>query len=459
MTDGEDDLLTAGAHSDYDVSHFEPKTIKLGEGAKIIRLRRATEEELAAPIDWTAFEHKRRLQDAGYKFAFEDGPSNNNSDNEKDKTGDQTDARETLSALARPLTYYRDFNRVICLDWAVKGIFAKGHNSYAFGPPGGGKSALLGSVAAHLGAGSDWRGFKIKERKAAVYFALERADLVQKRIWAECQRNQFGEVPVAVCPGIVNLMDRKCVDMIVGTILKAEDDFGLEVALAILDTFGKAIAAGGGDEDKARDQNPAWANLRRVHELLARWHTIHVAAIGHTGKDESRGPRGSNAADGDNDVSLQIKEIGDIKDVSVYKANELPEGPLLRFKMEPYDTGIRDEDGKPIEIWIPASEIIPAPTTSKKKTPKLTSKQQNALDCLVQVAANGMSAPASTGLPFGCQVATLDQWREELIRRAVIDGGSTNPQARFSEIVNALQKYHVARVDGIYVWPLIETGE
>jgi len=55
--------------------------------------------------------------------------------------------------------------------------------------------------------------------------------------------------------------------------------------LIVIDTYAKGIAANGGDEDKARDQNRAAANLRRVQSLV----DIHIALVGHTGKDESRG--------------------------------------------------------------------------------------------------------------------------------------------------------------------------
>ena len=67
--------------------------------------------------------------------------------------------------------------------------------------------------------------------------------------------------------------------------------FLMEVGLAILYTFNKAVAAGGGDENTARDQNRAWGHLRQVHEALPRRHPIHIGAIGHTGKDETRGAR------------------------------------------------------------------------------------------------------------------------------------------------------------------------
>jgi hypothetical protein len=208
------------------------------------------------------------------------------------------DERAAFIAAARPLTFYQDFDKSVALDWLVKNVLALGHTSYLFGPPGSGKSALYGSAAVCLGSSDAWYGFKIKKKRATVYFAFERPDLVKKRLWAQCQRDGLGEVPVAVAAGIINLMDPKCVDEIVGTMLTAEDKFGLSADLGVFDTFSKGIAAGGGDENLARDQNRVWGHLRSVHETMARYHPVHLGAIGHTGKDESRGPRGSNAADG-----------------------------------------------------------------------------------------------------------------------------------------------------------------
>ena len=304
---------------------------------------------------------------------------------------DLAEGRATFLAAARPLNYYADFATTIKLDWVIKGVLAKGHNSYLFGPPGGGKSAMYGSAAMYVGAAREnWHGFKIKKQYAGVYFAMERADLVKKRIWAECQREQIDTVPIAVCAGLINLMDPKCVDEIAGTLLAAEDQFGIEVGFAILDTFNKAVAAGGGDENTARDQNRAWGHLRLVHEAMARWHTIHIGAIGHTGKDESRGARGSNAADGDNDVSLQIRDEGAIKDVTIYKANELPEGPLMRFKMEPYSTGLSDEDGDPVEVWIAGPDKLAG--APRQRQNKLTKNQQTLFAILHDAGGVGLTS-------------------------------------------------------------------
>ena len=310
----------------------------------------------------------------------------------KDYVGEalNNDDRATFLAAARPLVYSGDFGKNLKLDWIVKGFLAKEHNSYVIGPPGSGKSAMMNSVETYICAGEQsWHGFRINKKYAVVIFATERGVLVQKRIWCECQREGFGQIPVSITGGTLNIMDPGCVKEMVGTILRAEDALGIEVALISIDTFSKALAAGNGDENLARDQNIAWGHMRRVHEVMARWHSVHINAVGHTGKDESRGARGSNAATGDNDVLLQIKTEGLIKNVSIEKANELPEGPFMRFKMEPYNTGLTDEDGEAIDVWIASSDTLAAAPGAAKTD--MSKNEKTMFRMLHDAGAKGLS--------------------------------------------------------------------
>lgn len=290
---------------------------------------------------------------------------------------------------ARPIVRYEEFGKKIKIDWLIRDVLALGHTSNTFGPPGGGKSALLSSAAVHIGADADqWMGFPVKRKAASVIFALERGALTQKRIWAESRRERFGEVPVVVCPGMINLMDSACVNTIIGTILKTEDDLGLPVELAVIDTISKGIAAGGGEENSAKDQNRVYGYFREVHEAMANWHLLHIATVGHTGKDETRGQRGSNAAEGDNDVQFQLSQNGEIRDVSIFKANEMPEGDLLRFQMTPYVSGEVDDDKRPVEIWIAGKCLQEAP---KASAVKMSKNQQTMYTILYNAGPQGLT--------------------------------------------------------------------
>jgi hypothetical protein len=107
--------------------------------------------------------------------------------------------------------------------------------------------------------------------------------------------------------------------------------------------------------------------MKRVQELLP---GIHIAGIGHTGKDESRGERGSNAKLADIDAAIQLSGT-EIRTATVVGANDQPTGPLTAFAMEEVILG-KDEDGDDIKVGILSRQIFscePKDTKGDKLTP------------------------------------------------------------------------------------------
>jgi hypothetical protein len=116
---------------------------------------------------------------------------------------------------------------------------------------------------------------------------------------------------------------------------------------------------------------------------------VHLAIIGHTGKDVSRGMRGSNAALGD--VDLMVVISGDIiRTATVTKANDAPEGPLFSFKSEVHEFGT-DEDGDPITVNIVGSETV-TETAVKRSETKLSINQRVMAPSAVNDSARAMMA-------------------------------------------------------------------
>jgi DnaB-like helicase N terminal domain/AAA domain len=332
--------------------------------------------------------------------------------------------------------------------WLIKGAIARDETSSWIAPPGKGKSALLTDIAVHQAAGRDWRGFRTKGRCGVVYFALERADLVRRRLVAHKLRDGLRDLPIAVVGEVIDLLNRNCVDIILATIRKAEQGFGCEVGLAIFDTYSKGIAAGGGDEDKAKDQNVVQANLRRVFD---RGRHIHIAGIGHTGKDESKGERGSNARLAD--VDLQVQITGNvIKTATVKKANDQAEGILTAFMLEPFDFG-PDDDGDPFRTFIVSSELFAGESAQPSRKP--TDRQVLALRALAEVVlSQGREPPAEYRLPLGINVVSAETWRDELLRCNVLDLKASNPWARFRELRDGLATRNLIGVRDEWVWPV-----
>jgi len=265
-------------------------------------------------------------------------------------------------------------------EWLIKEIFAAGESSAWVAPPGGMKSALLAEVSVCVAYGHDWHGYRNKGAAGVVYFALERTDLVRRRVLAHVAQLDLPPPPIVV---VGDMVDPRNAKRIAATIHEAEDALGIPIRLAIFDTFAKLIAAAGGNENDAKDQGMVFANLQRVKNATG----VHLAIIGHTGKDVSRGMRGSNAALGDVDLMVEIS--GDIvRTATVTKANDAPEGPLFSFKSEVHEFGT-DEDGDPITVNIVSAESIEC--SSERGAPgRLTANQQTFFRILHDAGERGL---------------------------------------------------------------------
>src|SRR5262249_18550968 len=134
--------------------------------------------------------------------------------------GSENEHNPRSKALA--LTFFDECLTPKPKNWLIKNVVATGESSSWFGPPGGLKSALLTDIAVHLPAERYWRGYRINQACGVVYFALERAALVKRRLGAYAKRDGFKDLPIAIAGNIINLIDKSCVDIVVATIREAE---------------------------------------------------------------------------------------------------------------------------------------------------------------------------------------------------------------------------------------------
>jgi hypothetical protein len=345
-----------------------------------------------------------------------------------------------------PLTYFGEFGDKAKKRPILKGFLNKGETSSLIGPPKSLKSGLMTEIAVCCAAGQNWRGHSTTEPCGVVIFALERADLYRRRLDAYRLRDGFNDLPIAVAGAVLDLLNPKCVQTIVATVREAEQHFGCAVGLIVIDTYSKGIAAGGGDEDKAKDQNRVAANLRRVHGLV----DLHIACVGHTGKDESRGARGSNAHLGDVDLMIQI--MGEkTKTAKVTDANDQPDRVLAQFRAEVVELGA-DEDGEIETTSIVSNEEVSSPDTGGGK---LSDTQLAALEQLWECIADGENVPRPNDVhvPPKAKGTTLAIWRKRLAAKGIINPDG-NPHEQFKRIHMKLQKLRKIGVWEGFVWPV-----
>ena len=329
-------------------------------------------------------------------------------------------------------------------NWIIKGLIACGETTAWVGPPGSLKSALLAQLTISITAQIDFHGRRAKRRAGVIYFALERADLVRRRLRAYCARlDVAGDLPLAVVAGMLDLGNASVVNDVLDAMRRFEACFGIPAECLIFDTFSKLIAAGGGDEDKAKDQGRVFANIQRIKDATG----VHVALVGHTGKDETRGIRGSSAAPGDFDLLLQISGEA-VKTATVVKANDYPEGPLFSFKSETHQFGT-DEDGDPITVNIVSSEPVEGIAAKAKAKTRLPHAAQIALRALSEASLeSGFNPPAADQIPPGRKVVALKEWR----RFAYSMGISSSSEDRARELAFSRSMQALIAANAVGVW-------
>jgi AAA domain-containing protein/primase-like protein/bifunctional DNA primase/polymerase-like protein len=232
-------------------------------------------------------------------------------------------------------------------QWLMKKLLAKREHSRWIAPPKMLKSALLASVANHLAAGKDFRGFKVKSPVGVLYCALERPGLTRRRLIAEQRLHGWSGLPIELCRVRFSLASEANAKTLIATINAAGDKLKHSIELVIIDTSAKLVSAHGGDEQQAKDNGLVWGFLSDVREATG----VHTAVIGHTGKEVSRGERGSNASLGDADLVIKIEGDGCTKTASVSDANDLDIGKLFTFRGQKFVFGT-DDDGDETSVYI-----------------------------------------------------------------------------------------------------------
>lgn len=135
---------------------------------------------------------------------------------------------------------------------------------------------------------------------------------------------------------------------------------GCENAVLIIDTLSRAIA--GDDEISSKDMS-AFVE-RRAGEITRRT-GAELICVHHTGKEESRGMRGSSALFAACDAVVSVID----QRVTVEKSKDGEAGQWFVFELKQVTLG-HDERGKPIMTCVVVESDADAVNTPSKSRPK-----------------------------------------------------------------------------------------
>jgi hypothetical protein len=284
----------------------------------------------------------------------------------------------------------------------VEGLLGVGASSLVYGPSNVGKSFLILDLCACVATGRSFRGELEVDQGGVLYLSLEGRHGTINRLEAIKRRELIAaETPLFVSFDHVSLTSPSIGptygQIVAETCRKIEREQGVSFKLIIVDTLSRAMA--GGDENSGRDMMIAVGEI----DLIRGETGAHVMIVHHSGKDETRGARGSSTlrAAVDTEIELSRPEGSAITTMRVTKQRDFQIGPPMPFSLEVVELGT-DRRGNPINTCVVKHEDeIMAGQPRGRGRPKSAASVSDLLTLLPQPSTTAWQKAASEELGVG----------------------------------------------------------
>jgi RecA/RadA recombinase len=369
---------------------------------------------------------------------FEDLPNGIIRPGVSSRAGDLESAMQSLQSV-KPILSGR---------YLVKGWLDRGSASVVYGESNVGKTFFALDLALHVAARLPWHGVNVagmgeKECPGQVYYlALEGGSGFSNRICA--MRNERPDifervesagdfVPWPVAIDLHGATDGEA-------IVQAINNTSEPTALIVIDTLARAM--GDGDENTAKDMGQFIRNV----DLIRAQTGAHVMVIHHSGKDASKGARGSGSLRGAIDTEIELTRSGSVVMAETKKQRDMPSGTVFAYSLRSVFIG-NDEDGDAV-----TSAIVEVAEPVKKVT-RLKGQALIAMQAFGDALADHGETKAGEAFPTNRKCVSLDHWREYCDRHSLTDGADASAKRQaFGRAWKALQEKEIVRVLDGFAW-------
>jgi hypothetical protein len=326
----------------------------------------------------------------------------------------------------------------------VKGLLLPEQISVFFGEAGSGKSFLCLDLSLHVAAGRDWFTRRVNQG-AVIYVAAEAARGILNRVAAwRAEVSRQAHVPFAAVTSPLDLCHAETGDIErLVALIRSVSDLS-PPALLVIDTVSRVLA--GGNENAPDDMGALVRSLDRLRNELR----CHVAAVHHSGKEQSRGSRGHSLLRCAVDTEIEVtREVATgISTATVTKQRDGATEGQIAFRLRQVKLG-KDQDGEPVTSCV--VEPVSGPIKNTRQG-KLSGAARVGFDQLRNcMADHSADLPASAYLPGGTKGVTLTLWRGYLEKAGVINPEG-NPREQFRRIRVTLQERGFIGVWDDFVW-------
>ena len=339
-----------------------------------------------------------------------------------------------------PILTLADIERLPPVQWLIDGLIPDKSLSMMYGEPGCGKTFVALDMALSIAHEAQWQHQQVLGGQV-VYVAGEGVGGLKKRISAWHNHKKLPtRAPFIVVPASVDLMDIYNTQDLHTTIRAASKG---PVRLVIFDTLARSMT---GDENSSQDIGQAVRAMDQVRESF----DCAVMAIHHSGKDSSRGARGSSAILGAVDASMRIERVGETISLTVEKQKDAEMlAPMWMNSVAVDISG--DALGLDTETSLVLERTEQGP---KEKTSQgLRPAQRLVLDALAEaLLKNGERSPGGENYPSGVNVVSEAAWRQIALAQTISTGNPDAERKAFARAADALIQRKIVGKWGNLVW-------
>ncbi len=324
-------------------------------------------------------------------------------------------------------------------EWLIANVLPSQGLGVIYGEAGCGKSFLAADMGLHITIGDTWGG-KMVRSGAVVYITAEGASGFRKRIVAFREAHSISEMlpffMIADAPNLGQLSGDA--DALITSI---SEQCQTPVQLVIIDTLARTM--GGGDENSATDMGQFIANCNEISSAL----DCLVLLVHHSGKDGTKGARGSSALKGAADVEISVTGTADRRTATLAKLKDGEDGISLAFKLRQVSFERHDRELSSC-VLEPLSEWQYETQERNGGHIPVTGPARIALDVLRNAVAEvGQELPAVIEKPdkFGCPIAV---WRKCCGKVQITEADT--PEARRKAFKRAVERLELLGKIGVY---------
>lgn len=307
------------------------------------------------------------------------------------------------------------------LAWHIKGVLPRATLCVIYGAPSSGKTFFALDLGCAVARGVPWRGAKVRQGTVA-YVAAEDAHGVRMRARAYAQAHNIESMPFYVLDASPNFRDFADMTQVAKAVVALGD-----VSLIVVDTWARALA--GGDENSAKDVGEAVSLCAKLHRATG----ATVVLVHHSGKDSTKGARGSTALLGAVDCEIEVSRCDDEREAGITKMKNGVDGTRFAFRLRVVPVAV-DDDGDVVSSCV--LEHIEA------RAPRLALEPRGVNERIVLRALDDLCV--------GGPVATADAIDAAVSRMPFDDASGKRDQRRKSAIaaLNALIGQGVLTAEG-----------